>query len=83
MTDLRNLTNDEQIILLNTSCVELLPPMVSKLSGKDVEQVRQDVVNANAMAIGLMSDEEAKNYIEKHRRQHAYAREIYEQEGNE
>ena len=83
MTYLRNLTNDEQIILLNTSCVKLLLRMVSELSGKDVEQVRQDVISANAMAIGLMSDEQAKNYIEKHRRQHSVARRIYEQEVNE
>ena len=79
MVNLKNFTNDEQIILLNVSCVELLLRMVSKLSGKDIAQVKQDVVNANAIAIGLMSDEEAKNYIEEHRHQHGVAREVFEQ----
>ena len=83
MVNLKNFTNDEQIILLNTSCVELLLSMVSELFGEDVEQVRQDVIRVNAMAIGLMSDEQAKNHIEKHRRQHSVARRKYKQEVNE
>ena len=50
MANLKNLTNDEQIILLNTSCVDLLLESVSKLSGKNIAQVREDVINTSAIA---------------------------------
>lgn len=83
MTDLSKLTNDEQIILLNTISVEILMNMAAKLVDKNIEEVKQDVANANAAFVGLMSDKQAKEYIEKHRRHHANARKAFEEDLNE
>lgn len=80
MADLSKFTNDEQIILIITSCVEILLMMVSEMTEQNIDAVRKDVVNTNTAIVGLITDEEAKRRIKEQRRQYAEARKSFEQE---
>ena len=79
MADLKNLTNDEQVILFNAAAFDVLINMVSKLTGKDKILVQNDVAMATKSKTSLMTDIEAKNFVEKHRRIHREIRKAAKQ----
>lgn len=70
---MKQLTNDERIILLDILVINALTEKVSKLTGEDIEYIQWSVVDSAARHSASMSDSDIINLIASVREDHQIA----------